>query len=1168
MRMMSTVRGLHDKSGKPLMFGITFDGTLAAVGPAFGDAEAVQVERPAPALPFTHAVAGSQNRKGEIWLAASFGTDADSASSLYVCGPLSNDAAGWLAGGGGPGVARFKWAPKRTGGEKTHIPEIQIGTDDDDQGPPMILIATTLKTGKVPRYERLSAAPGDDLAEQFPMFEDATELLDVVLASRPKGRGAYALYRVGTRGTRRLEFAGVLDPEYHVPTAPFTLVTPPGAMSLKTEADEDGYTDLMVRGNGVFRFSSARQTSYAQGEPIAADTLSSARVTSRSVLTDDYGHNEQGVFGARKAFRSTITVPADTCQVQVWATEATPAEVDGRAVTLDPVKALRVAPSAVSRLTVSLPAKGITCPTLMIRTDQMSYHQRLYIFPDVGLHRTIAELPAGSLWEARERLGMGGMLGRGVEGVQKVLQNLTRSIQYTHNRTDYGFHHDRTVYANNLDDAHFSLLNTAWGEPSYEGLSRQQAQSSVHGPEAPVTTDDLKSALGNLESVTITTLEKLGGDVAYAAGRVGEDLQQMLSRMGDDLVQGDLFGVVSDLIQGGENVRTDLFKGAANVFGDVIEGEAKILFAVVKLGGQTLKFVLQNTGDVGKLLLWLLEKLGVQIEKLVAYLAKAVGWDDILKTHDVVKDMINRDLDMLADSVGELRERGAAALQTAKQNMSAVLDRAIVPLGGVPARDQTLSNEFFEASEWLAHSLASNPTRVREIDNLSSSSPLQNGYDLIEKVMNSHLRGGGMEVITALNAAGIDFEKFRQNRDHPELLLASMLEIIKALGTIALEVVGAVWDALMGMLELFLRAVKRILNEELNVPLLSDFYSFITKGENGEGKRLSLLSVTSLLIAIPATPIYRSMVKEAPFGGAQFAMGLDPMSHEMVTAGTISYATQLAMAVTNIPLSISTLFNITKNDATPGWLAAIGIVDFGLSFISNYYSTVVGYQHTTKDSFWDYHNEVTAPAAMGKILLAFSFVPICVGGLATLGSLVRLGKNSVPGDGSQKAVDVLKILRSFASMIQGVLAGLQQGHEYEKKLLLNKLPEVFWNGKPGIGEETILRDGLIQTVDVGLSEPERTKANNTINSASLEVLRVNRNILKNYHDWAGNGGIAEKGYAIFMGIFPHTAQSLMTYMAGQASEEMLPFVGAGLINHCRLAGGFTALGRTKKNALL
>jgi hypothetical protein len=1179
MRMMSTVRGLRDNNGKPLMFGISFDGTLAAVGAAFGDAEAVRVERPTPTSVFAHAVAGSQDKTGKIWLAASFGTDADTASNLYVCGPLSNNPADWLVKDNDSlSVARFKWTQKRTGGEKTHIPELQIGTDDDDQGPPMILIATTLKTGKVPRYERLSAAPNDDTAEEFPKFEDATEFLDVALGSELDGdrRGVYALYRLGAR--QRLEFVGV--PEFGVPMQT-TLTAPPGAMTLKPQTDKDGQTELIVRGNGVFRFPTGSR-SHAQSVKIANDTVSPVRVTSRSVLTDDYGHDEKGEFGTRKAFRCTISVPVDTCQVYIWATEPTKAEVDGKAVTLDPSKGLRVAPSAVSRITVSLPANGVTCPTLMIRTNEMDYHQRLYIFPDVGLHRSIMELPAGSLFEARERLGMSGMSEKSAAGIQKVLQNLTGSIQYTHNRTDYGFHHDRTVYANNLEDTHFSL-STGAGEHAYQALDQQQASNAVGGAQ-PITVDDLKIALGDLESVTITTLEKLGGDFVETANRVGSDFWQMAHKMGDDVVQGDLLGLLKDFLQGGENIGMDLFRGAANVFIDASVGEARILVAVVKLAGKTLQFVLDHTGKVGKFLSWLLEQIGVAFDKFIQFLSKAIGWHDVVQNHYVIGDMINDCLDKLADGVVKVRERGDAAFKNAQEKMDEVFAGPILQLGGVPEGKQPLSNEFLEASEWLAHRFASHSESASEIPVPGSLIKHKDNFDRFIDILEGRLGRSGEKVIIALNAANIDFEKFGQNIDKPELLLAGMLEIVKVLATIGIDVVAAIWDTLMNMLEDLFRGVKEVLNNEnWNIPFLSDFYSFITKGENPTQKPLTLLGIASLLIAIPATPIYRSILKEEKFALANFSMGLKPMPPDIVAAGATSAATQFALALTTVPVGISAITRAGQLDNEDAWSAkypgafvALGLVDFVLSLTSNIFSTVVGYQHSKEDTFWDYHDAVTAPALWGKHLLNYSFVPISIGLVASLGSLTRwsiwkkFGPPGTPTERSfdrfmSKGIDFIHCARSVSSVGQIVLASTQQFFEYEKKFLLDRQTKDFWD----TDDLTILRAGFLNIIiNDGLSEAARSQAQATVNTATLPTLQNNRVKLKNYYQWAGGSGIPDKGWAIFMGIFPHSSRWLMTDIAARSTDGIVPAITAVFIAFCRMSGGVTTSVRTENQALL
>ncbi|MGE3540281.1 MAG: hypothetical protein AB7N91_22930 [Candidatus Tectimicrobiota bacterium] len=449
---------------------------------------------------------------------------------------------------------------------------------------------------------------------------------------------------------------------------------------------------------------------------------------------------------------------------------------------------------------------------------------------------------------------------------------------------------------------------------TYQALDRQQAAAASQGADT-ISVDDLKQALGALENVTITTLEKIGGDIAATAHRTTDDLGQMFSAMGDDLVRGDFFGALGDLFQGGEHVARDLFHGAANVYTDAAQGAAQILVAVLKLAGKTLIFGLEHAGQGGKFLAWLLEQVGIALEKFLDWLAKVLGWEDSLYTHDVIRDLLNHGLDAAVTRVSEITAGGDHLRHQVEDNMSSALASAIQRYGGVPEQQSRFSNELSEATAWLIHCLSTHADQAQKIPHLSNVDPFAGPFGEIMTILEAHLGTAGDKVCAAIGAAGSDFEQFMHNRDRPALLIAALLEITKALASVGMEVVRAVWDLLMSMFAGVVRALKDILNEEWEVPFLSDLYAFLTRG-----RKLSLLSVVSLIVAIPATLQYKSMFHNVPFQtSVEFAMGLASQPGRIVAAGAMSAATQFVMMFTNVASAVTQVltFDFDPSETPP-----------------------------------------------------------------------------------------------------------------------------------------------------------------------------------------------------------------------------------------------------------
>jgi hypothetical protein len=86
------------------------------------------------------------------------------------------------------------------------------------------------------------------------------------------------------------------------------------------------------------------------------------------------------------------------------------------------------------------------------------------------------------------------------------------------------------------------------------------------------------------------------------------------------------------------------------------------------------------------------------------------------------------------------------------------------------------------------------------------------------------------------------------------------LELVKGLAISVLTIINKILDTLIDLIELCIKSLKEIINQRIDIPFISDFYSQITEGRN-----LNILSLTSLLISLPLTILYREIENEFPF---------------------------------------------------------------------------------------------------------------------------------------------------------------------------------------------------------------------------------------------------------------------------------------------------------------
>jgi hypothetical protein len=72
--------------------------------------------------------------------------------------------------------------------------------------------------------------------------------------------------------------------------------------------------------------------------------------------------------------------------------------------------------------------------------------------------------------------------------------------------------------------------------------------------------------------------------------------------------------------------------------------------------------------------------------------------------------------------------------------------------------------------------------------------------------------------------------------------------------------VQSVVDGLFGLVQAFLSGITSLLNEEWDIPFVSQFYGWLT-----DGSSLTLLDLLSLIVAIPSTILFKALNGAAPF---------------------------------------------------------------------------------------------------------------------------------------------------------------------------------------------------------------------------------------------------------------------------------------------------------------
>jgi hypothetical protein len=249
------------------------------------------------------------------------------------------------------------------------------------------------------------------------------------------------------------------------------------------------------------------------------------------------------------------------------------------------------------------------------------------------------------------------------------------------------------------------------------------------------------------------------------------------------------------------------------------------------------------------------EKIGVAIHQFVQWLEFVFDWDDILATQRYLNDSANQGLSYFKQTVSNSKEPVGIFFDRQAANLSAQINTVIDQLGGEPTdlvREANLPDEL----EWFLARLGDNTPHTATA-RPTGQSLLQADWEQV-KSSYSGVASGLLSRIDDLLAVATLLP------NNPQHAVAGFLAIVRDLLTLTINATRATVMLLIDLAALLIDELAKLLNSEINIPFVSDFYSSITKGQ-----KLTLLSPTLLLVAIPTTVLGKVALGRRPFADAQ-----------------------------------------------------------------------------------------------------------------------------------------------------------------------------------------------------------------------------------------------------------------------------------------------------------
>jgi hypothetical protein len=264
---------------------------------------------------------------------------------------------------------------------------------------------------------------------------------------------------------------------------------------------------------------------------------------------------------------------------------------------------------------------------------------------------------------------------------------------------------------------------------------------------------------------------------------------------------------------------------------------------VVTIGEAVYHAILDCVEAVVAALTWVYNAIKILVEDVIKFLEFLFGWQDILITHRVLKNL------MLC-----LSRHAIDSIQTSKVRLNALFQQAqheINNWANIPDFNQTVGGTFAANPPPAAQRSAPANLGIHHFQGncadssskLSPVSPAAAILDDLVKLMNAE----GDTLKNAAQAIKTDIiDKFAD---------LSVAEVIKKLGAIIIDTIlqsaENVLEALLDVCAQLMGGMIDILTSKLDIPVLSWLYKDLT------GDDLSFLDLICLIAAIPATLVYK-----------------------------------------------------------------------------------------------------------------------------------------------------------------------------------------------------------------------------------------------------------------------------------------------------------------------
>lgn len=320
------------------------------------------------------------------------------------------------------------------------------------------------------------------------------------------------------------------------------------------------------------------------------------------------------------------------------------------------------------------------------------------------------------------------------------------------------------------------------------------------------------------------------------------------------------FSKIGDFFRSVVNKVVEVVEIVVHKVNEIVKSVISFISEGVKYFFETIVEFIEDVMDIAEIIF---TKIEVFFKDLFEWLAFIFNWNDILRTKEILKYLVNEGLVFLDGAAEGINRIVIGKLRDFEKSVDEIFDYAVDSFFGKYSYNNCFETNVPEdenialanSNNFLMDKLLQNSKYITTDNKLLVDNNLSDIVNELIELMENCSKSDEMdEALRYFKNASSDKDNFFNS------IIAGTLRALQALFKLAIDGVIVVFDKLFKIISDILQLIKNLINKSVKIPFINEFYKFISGGSD-----MSFADVLCLITAVPTTILYKIIYNKPLF---------------------------------------------------------------------------------------------------------------------------------------------------------------------------------------------------------------------------------------------------------------------------------------------------------------